>query len=521
MNVLASIRQTLEDLGIGPRIQIALVGAAGLLLIWGTFQLSSSPDYVPAYTDLELGKVSQIESRLTEAGVPYELADGGSTLRVKQSDLARARVLLAGQNLPQSGRPGMELFDQPSWGMTDFSQRVNYRRALEGELQRTIARLDGVESAKVHLAMHENTVFRSSERPSEASVVLSLSSRGALPGRMVRGITFLVASSVDGMLSENVTVLDDRGRVLSTSREPGSSGGLERRKLQFQQQVETHLQRKAEQIVSRVVGEENVRVRVAADLNYDQVERTVRSVNPDERIMTSEERAEIIPGDSAAGAASVQSTADYAATRSVERFTSGTGNVERLTVSVLVNESAGPDEGGLPQERIEHVRSLVANAVGVDADRGDQITVEAVPFTERVPPGMQPTDDGGGWMDRIREWQQPIIALIALGLAFFLVLRVLRSMREVAEVDEEDALPAGAAAAGAGAAGQVSGAEQASVPARESQPQLGDQEEDTLQIPQNVIPGGDQKARQRVASGVLEEPQVAARVVKAWMKEEE
>ncbi|MDP2498044.1 MAG: flagellar basal-body MS-ring/collar protein FliF [Candidatus Palauibacterales bacterium] len=517
MNFIQRIRSTLEELGLHPRLQLVLVGAVGLLLLWGTYQLATGPEYVPAYTDLELQKVSEIESRLTEAGVEYRLEDGGSTLRVKQADLARTRVLLAGEELPEAGRPGMELFDQPSWGMTDFSQRVNYRRALEGELQRTIGRLDGVREAKVHLAMHENTVFRSSDRPSEASVVLGLESRGALPQRMVRGITFLVASSVDGMLSENVTVLDDRGRVLSTSLEPNSRTGLERRKLEFQQQVEGHLRSKAQQIVTRVVGRENVRVRVAADLNFDKVERTVRAVEPDERTMTSEERAEIIPGDSAAGAASVQSKTDYAATRSVERFSSGTGNVERLTVSVLVNENAGPDGGGVPEQRLQRIQSLVANAVGIDPERGDRITVESVPFTDRLPPGAEPGNQGFGWRNFLREWQRPLVALIAVGLAFFLVLKVLRSVREMSR--DEQALPTGATD---DVDRRLEGDEDTeSMPASEPEKPYLESEEERSEPPQKIVPGGDrdQRTRERVAAGVREEPELAARVVKVWMND--
>src|SRR5919198_1100143 len=148
--------------------------AGALALLWVGSRWAGGPEYVTLYRDLELSGAGSITDNLTKNAIAYRLEDGGSTVLVSQSDVARARVLLAKDGLPTSGRPGMELFDKPSWGMTDFTQRITYRRALEGELSRTIGTLRGVDHAQVHLALPESSPLRKLERPAEAAVVLSL-----------------------------------------------------------------------------------------------------------------------------------------------------------------------------------------------------------------------------------------------------------------------------------------------------------------------------------------------------------
>ena len=204
----------------GPRkALIVVVGLATALLILGVSRWAAAPAWVPAFSNLPLEDVGALAEKLTGAGIEHRLENGGTTIMVSAADLAKARVTLAQAGLPSAGRPGLELFDQPSWGMTDFTQRVNYRRALEGELERTIGKMRGVDAAQVHLALHETQSFRrAAEKPAQASVVLKLKS-GESPERdVVRGITHLVASSVDGLASERVTVLDEAGRLLTSPR---------------------------------------------------------------------------------------------------------------------------------------------------------------------------------------------------------------------------------------------------------------------------------------------------------------
>src|SRR3954452_10863459 len=167
-----SLSSLFDRVGGVRRALIIVVGLVAVGLIFGVAQWAAAPTWVPAFTGIPLESVSSMTDKLDQAAVKYKLDRGGSDILVAASDLARARVALAKGGLPTAGRPGMELFDQPSWGMTDFTQRINYRRALEGELERTIGKMRGIESAQVHLVMHETDGFAAQARPTEASVVL-------------------------------------------------------------------------------------------------------------------------------------------------------------------------------------------------------------------------------------------------------------------------------------------------------------------------------------------------------------
>src|SRR3954470_22285788 len=161
-------------LGGGRRVLVLVVGVAAAGLIFAVSQWAGAPTWVPAFVGVPLESVTQMTDKLDQASVKYRLERGGADIMVAEGDLAKARVALAKGGIPMAGRPGLELFDQPSWGMTDFTQRINYRRALEGELERTIGKMRGIDAAQVHLVLHETEGFAAQDRPTEASVVLKL-----------------------------------------------------------------------------------------------------------------------------------------------------------------------------------------------------------------------------------------------------------------------------------------------------------------------------------------------------------
>src|SRR5215204_7592384 len=200
-------QQMFDRIGGARRAMTLAVGVLAVGLIYGVSKWATAPEWVPVLSGLSIETVGTLTDKLDQAGIKYTLERGGADVSVATSDLARARVTLARDGLPTSGRPGLELFDQPSWSMTDFTQRINYRRALEGELERTIGKMRGVDGAQVHIAMQEGTAFRRSDRPIEASVVLKLQSGQQPPADVVQGIAHLVASSVDGLESDRVTIV--------------------------------------------------------------------------------------------------------------------------------------------------------------------------------------------------------------------------------------------------------------------------------------------------------------------------
>lgn len=496
-------RQWIDRIGGPRRAGVLGAGIAAVVLILGLARWATAPSWVPVYTDLPLESAGAVTERLDEERIAYRLAGSGTELRVKSGDLARARVALASEGIPQSGRPGLELFDQPAWGMTDFTQRINYRRALEGELERTIAKMRGVDGVKVHIAMEEATGLRRSGRPSEASVVLSLRRGSAPTAEIVQGISHLVASSVDGVEADRVMVLDDSGRLLSSPHDQNSPAALASRELQMRREVEQYLASKAEQLVAQIVGPGNVRVQVSTEINLDRLERTVEMVDPERQTLSSEQRSEIIPGDEG-GAGSTSVTATYLNARSLETFSGAVGNVKRVSAAVLVNDRfVAGDEGGRFEPRtpaeLARIETLVASAVGIAPERGDVISVVSFPFDAQLP-----SEEGPDLWMLVQQFHRPGIAILALLLTFVIALRVTRTLREP---QQEVAM------------GALSGGDPEFLDVT-----VDDDDEEELSMLEAeldlVLPARGPTPRERVVSQIDSDPETALKLVRAWMREE-
>jgi flagellar M-ring protein FliF len=427
MALIDSLGEWVRRVGAPRVLGVLVVLGVGLAGIWGLVTWGNAPNWVPIVQNVPFETIGAAQRIMEESDIQNELSASGAAVLVRAEDAARARVALAERGLASGERPGFELFDEPSWGMTDFTQRINYRRALEGELSRTITQMRGISSAEVHLALPESSSLLRGGQPVEASVLLSVAA-GARPStEQVEAITFLLASAVDGLTTENVSVLDDAGRVLYAAAEPNSLGRLDRRRLESQLELEEYLGLRAAELVEPLLGPANVRVRVSAQLDFEQVERRTDSVDPNEQVLTTEERSEIEPGDPTQGAASTIQHNTFDVTRSTEISTRSAGAIKRLTVAVAVNEALPRSSDPALMGRIEQ---LVANAVGLDPGRGDAISVLPVPFEP-----IQPTiSDGGppppGALDLLREFQRPLVLAFALILMFVLALRGLGLARK-------------------------------------------------------------------------------------------
>jgi len=493
-------QQLLDRLGGARRAMTLAVGVLAIGVIYGVSKWATAPEWVPMLSGLSIESVGAITDKLDQAGIKYKLERGGTDVSVAAADLARARVTIARDGLPTAGRPGLELFDQPSWSMTDFTQRINYRRALEGELERTIGKMRSVESAQVHLAMHETSSFRSANTPIEASVVLKVRDQTP-PREVVEGIQHLVASSVDGLESDRVTIVDDSGRLLSSPNDPGSAAGLSSRQIGVQREVEGYLETRAEDLVGQIVGRGNARVQVAAMVNFDRVERTTQTMDPDKQVTQQEQKAEIVPG-AQGGAGSTNQATTYENSKSIETFSNAIGSLRRLSVAVLVNEkNTGTPEKPVfaprTPEELTRIETLVRTAVGFDSARGDVVSVVSVPFTMPAPVVPEPVTKTTV-LTKVREYEKPVLNVLALALAFVIALLALRSLRAPVEAAVEHAAapqPALAAAPAGAPGGELPRA-----------------------IPERAIaaPAG---MRDRVVASVEEQPEVAARLLKSWMKE--
>ncbi len=442
-----------------PRVVAALVvTGVGIAGIWGLVAWGNAPEFVPIVHSVPLDVVASAQRALDEAAIENELSRSGGEVLVREEDAARARVALAERGVSAGDRPGFEIFDEAAWGMTDFTQRVNYRRALEGELERSIAQVRGIRSAEVHLALQEGSIYQIANQPVEASVLLSVASGARPTAQQVEAITFLIASAVDGLSSEAVSVLDDAGRVLSSATEPNTPSRLDRRRLEMQLELEDYLEARASELLEPLVGAANVRVRVSAQLDHEQVERRVDSVDPNQQVLTGEERSEIEPGDPSQGAASTIEHNTFDVTRSTEVSTRAPGEIKRLTVAVALNEDLPRVSDAALLQRIEQ---LVRNAVGIDDTRGDAVSVVAVPF-EAVQTTLTPeSTPPPGALDLLREFQRPLVLLVGLLLAFALAMRGL-SFARASLPEAAPVLPAAARRAG------VAGSEAAAGLPRES-----------------------------------------------------
>jgi flagellar M-ring protein FliF len=370
--------------------------------------VASKPRMTVLFSGLTAEDAGAIVQKLTEQKIPYRLSADGSTIEVPANKVYDVRLQLATQGLPQGGAVGLELFDKSNFGMTEFAERLNYQRAIQGELQRTIKQLAPVIDARVHIALPEEKLYTTEQNPVTASVVLKLKQGVPLSDEQVGGIVHLVASAVEGLKPSNVTVVDTYGNVLS---EPfaGVGGGSQlltaaqtKLKRQFENELATNLQT----MLARIVGPDKAVVRVSAELSFDQKETKSEVYEPAQPggqttggtnssaatgvLVSQETKTETytgsvqppaaVPTRASVRATSTgdnytrnETTAQYQVTKRIEQTVSAPGQIKRLSVAVLVDDKVEP-------AKIPGIEQAVAAAAGIDTTRGDQITVQRLAF---------------------------------------------------------------------------------------------------------------------------------------------
>ncbi len=546
----SALESLLGRLGGGRQAAIIAIGVVVTALVFGVSQWATRPEWVPLYADIPVENVKVMTDKLTESGIAYELDNNGTTIKVASVDLARARVDLAAGEIPNAGRPGLELFDKPTWGMTDFTQKVNYRRALEGELERTIGKMKNVKAVQVHLALEEDQLFTENERPSKASVTLTMQGGDTPREATVKGIASLVASSVGGLEPEHVTIVDERGQAL-TMEDEGSIAGLSSRQLSVQREVETYMEQKADKLLSSLVGSGNARVQVAASINFDKIERTVQAVDPEKQALSSEQKAEVTPSTPQQGAGYSTTANTYDNTKSVETFSGAIGNLKKLTVAVLVADkvtmpavpapaaadSSGADSAAAPTavpepiitartpEELARIEALVRNALGVDSTRGDMISVVSAPFDMPVPVVAR-SDSADAPKDIIGKIQanpKPVVALAALVVLLIVALTAVFALRpkkskQIAAPAAPDALPGTPQYAELPASTQM----QQAMDDMQALAESVDDEEPYLEEQRRAVrlpPPPTTPEREQAIATVEQRPDAAVRVVRNWLRQ--
>ncbi len=457
----AQLREIWNQLGWTQRITVVsatVLLASGLL---GIAWWSSRTPYSLLYGRLSSAEAGKVVAALDAAKVPYKIGEGGSAILVPQEKVYSVRMQLAGQGIPNSDGVGFEIFDKPNFGISDFVQRADYIRAMDGELAHTISQINAVESARVMIVMPENRLLLDQDKQPTASVFVHVRGGTALDPQTVNAIRFLVANSVEGLKPNHVTVVDNLGNVLSANEGNDSLAGLSNSQLAAQRALEQSLTQKAQGMLDKVLGPGQAVVRVSAELNFDTLTRTSESYDPDGQVVsmqtknddttrTTSSTPKLAAGISANTNASSNSTdvADTPATTTQNERTTSTiqyqiskttsnlvhtaGGIKRLTAAVTVAEQtkgSGADRQFLKRtpQQLQQLSGIVSNAIGLDPARGDTITLEEMPFNDQfatqVTQELDQQQKEDFWWRLARNLIYPALGLIAFILLFRLFKR--------------------------------------------------------------------------------------------------
>jgi flagellar M-ring protein FliF len=463
-------------------VTLGLIGFFSFLMIQMT-----TPTMVPLFTDLSVEDSSAIVKDLERQAIAYELKNDGAIVLVSKDKVARLRMKLAEGGLPKGGGVGYEIFDKTeALGATSFIQNINHLRALEGELARTIRSIDRVEAARVHLVLPDRPLFSRDKLEATASIVLKV--RGTLEPQQVRAIRHLVATAVNGMKPERVSVIDETGKLLADgAAADNAEGNADERKSAF----ESRLRNQVEAIVSSVVGPGHARVQLTADFDLNRITETTDKFDPDSRVLRSSQTREEqsstndgkdsgqvsvgseLPGSNKPAEGSTGSREQNKKTEEIVNYeishTTKTevieaGRIKRVSAAVLVDGNYTKNDKGemvyapRPKEEIDRIAALVRSAIGFDAKRGDQVEVVNLRFAETAPVSVgEPT----GWMSYLQFSKDDIMGAAEKGvmalLGLIVLITVVRPLvRRIVTPEGAEGLAAGVAGA-AGTAG-VAGA---------------------------------------------------------------
>lgn len=365
----------------------------------------------PLYNGLSPEDAGMVVQKLKENGTPYRLLNNGATIAVPDEKVPELRLEMAGAGLPKNGRIGFELFDKTNFGITEFAEHVNYRRALEGELERSVMSLAEVEQARVHISLPQESVFTEARQPAKASVLVKIHQGAALPETAIPAITNLVASAVEGLTSDNVSVLDMRGNLLNRPRRAGTaSDDSSSSALEYRHKVEQDLTAKLDSTLEPLIGAGRFRTAVSAECDMTSGEQSEESFDPTHSVMASSQKTEDVssqahpasgipgtastlpdtnPRPAAVGGTTSRKTEsiNYQTAHTVKRMILPQGAIRRLSVSVLIDHDVHWEANGTKRvlvppapERLKVIHDLVAAAAGLNTERGDQLIVESLPF---------------------------------------------------------------------------------------------------------------------------------------------
>ncbi|MGV8933246.1 MAG: flagellar basal-body MS-ring/collar protein FliF [Gallionellaceae bacterium] len=421
----SNLKSALKQIGPVQLLSMLVFVSAFVAIVAGMWMWGQTADYNVLYSNLSDRDGGAIIESLQQQNIPYKFAEGGGALLVPSDKVHETRLRLASQGLPKGGTVGFELMENQKFGTSQFLEQVNYQRSLEGELARSVQTLGAVQTARVHLAIPKQTVFVKEQQKPTASVVVSLYPGRSLDAGQVNAIVHLISSSVPNMPAGGVTVVDQSGTLLSSLHEGGSDAALDATQLKYERQIEQDYIRRIEDIVAPLIGAQNVRAQVTADIDFTQAEQTAESFKPNLQTNQSSVRstqieeskngvnspagvpgalsnqppvpatAPIVLAASAVTGGSGESssqhkeaTTNYEVDRTIRYTKLPQSSIRRLSVAVLINNRTTTDSKGkaisipfTPAE-LAQLNTLVKNAMGFNAQRGDSLNVLNSAFNE-------------------------------------------------------------------------------------------------------------------------------------------
>jgi flagellar M-ring protein FliF len=577
------LKKLLASLSMPQKIGLLLALAAVAVGIPAFTHWQKESDFKPLFTNMLPEDAAAVLQKLKESGVDHRLADNGATVLVPAEKVDDVRLELAGAGLPKSGRIGFELFDKTNLGVTDFGEKVNYRRALEGELERTIKAITSIQSARVHITFPKDSVFLDSREPAKASVFLQLRPGASLEPRNVLAITNLVSGAVQGLSPDAVVVVDMRGNLLSKRQLPGDGGEAGDALLDYRHEVEKDLTSKVEATLEPLLGEARFRVGVSADCDISTSEQTDETYDPTRSVMSTSQKTEDlsnsgqpggVPGTpsnlprstikalgtvgSSSGMSHRTESTAFETSRSVRQVKMPRGSIKRVSVAVLLDQDLVWTGQGAHRrhvltaptpERIKAIHDIVSGVLGIQPERGDQIVIESLPFEQTLALEDVANTSAGGKADKTLPLS-PLAKLLAdrrvqigVGVGILLLIAALMFLlkgRKNVRVDVGNAgLPPGtarersAAIATAGAVAQeaLANAKDAGGGAPNKQvsdgaPAAAGQSAGGAGLPISAklaLPEMDSATKMmltQIQNHVAKDPAFAASIVRGWMTEE-
>ena len=542
------------------RVVIISLLLAALILVPVLVTWASTPSYAVAYKGLSETDAGAIVAKLDSSGIAYKLQDGG-TILVQTDQVYKVRLQMATNGLPKQSSTGYELFDQSTLGMTEFTQKINLLRAMEGELERTITSLDGVDAVRVHLVTPEKTLLATDQDPTTGSVTVKMKTGQALTAPQVRSITHLVSSSVQGMKPENVVIVDSEGNLLSSgdAKDSAASASLSDNQRAAEAAAATDVRKRVQSMLDKILGPNKAIVQASVAMNWSNQEITVNNYNPTPQAVRSSQLVHEqynsngtinggIPGASSnlptpvpqltgtPGAIyydKVEQTYNYEISQTQSKESITPGRVSKMSVSVMVDKAIITDN-----TQLDTIKSAVTGAAGIDATRGDAVVVEAYTF-DRTFYDQQATDLTTATSTNLY-MQIGIIAaaVLVLALLLFYFSRLIRNLRSASKevwrpilkpVGELTQLPAGAAGMGqlepgmsvaSALSGLPQGSSYAGLPGGQSRQEdvLVDLTSGGQSRAQNVV---EDEQRAKVIHKMAEEnPAMIAEIIQIWLNED-